>query len=106
MNARLGKWLARIGLGTVALLLLAIIGLGFILGTESGTRWMLGKVSAMTPISIEPRQISGTLLSDLAIGSIRYTDVDRRVTVTDLLLNIDWSGSSIRQSDRVGFAAR
>ncbi len=91
------RWL----LGLVSLLVLVAVG---IIGTgwwtftsEQGSRWLIGKAIGYADLDIELRRLSGTLQHGLRVEQIRYEDVDRRIEVIDLELQIDWSDTGMAQ---------
>jgi translocation and assembly module TamB len=76
-------------------LLLLAAALAIVAGTESGTRWALKTISSLAPIEIDAQGSNGTLLSDLDIPFIRYSDENRSIEISDVRLNVDWSRSSL-----------
>ena len=94
MSSQLRKWIVWPILTLAAVVLAAGALIAFVVGTESGTRWALEKVSAFAPVEIETRGAAGTLLTGLKIPSIQYVDADRIITIRDILIIFDWSRTS------------
>ena len=95
MSSRLKKWAYRSFLTLAVLAVTLGLVVASVLGTERGTRWALGQVSTFAPLEIETRGVTGTLLTDLAVPSVRYADPDRVITIRDVVINIDWSRTSL-----------
>lgn len=97
MNGRAKSWL-KWTLVTIAATTAAItVAVALVIGTESGTRWLLGRVTAFAPVTISADQASGTLLTTLSIPSLAYEDAARVVRVADIALNIDWSQTGLSE---------
>jgi translocation and assembly module TamB len=67
-----------------------------IIGTESGSRWLLDRVSGSIPGLIVD-EINGTLLTSLEIGHIGYKTPKFTITLARVEINPSWSRSSLRQ---------
>ena len=64
-----------------------------VIGTESGSRWVLDKVTGkITGLGAEA--ISGTLLTGLEIGRADYETPKFTITITQLKIDFSWSRSS------------
>ena len=89
------KWL----LGIAAVLLLAVLGASstvwWAVTTEAGSRWLITKVIGYAEIDMKLQQLAGTLWNGLEVGRLSYEDADRRVELTDLELQVDWSGTNM-----------
>jgi autotransporter translocation and assembly factor TamB len=97
VNGRAKSWL-KWTLVTIAATTAAItVAVALVIGTESGTRWLLGRVTAFAPVTISADQASGTLLTTLSIPSLAYEDAARVVRVADIALNIDWSQTGLSE---------
>jgi translocation and assembly module TamB len=95
MRARL--WL----LGGLALLLgMVAIAVGvcwWAVGTEPGTRWLVGQALGYTEANVEIQEPSGTLWHGLQLGRVKYADDDRRIELHGFDLELDWSASTMTQ---------
>ena len=88
------RWLVG---GLSLLLLVAIVGASavwWVVATETGTRWLLGRVLEYVPADVEVRELSGTLWQGVRLEHVAYTDAGRRVDLTGLDLEVGWSGTS------------
>lgn len=84
------KWLRRV---IAALLICTVFVLGLVailLNTETGSRFVINRIVAAVPVSLEFERISGTLWRGLAIGRFAYRDDGRILGATDANLVIDW----------------
>ncbi|MGN6283484.1 translocation/assembly module TamB domain-containing protein [Frateuria sp.] len=68
------KWLKRIGIAVLVLLLLLALGLWWLLGTSAGLRFALERASGFTGGALSVQQSSGTLAGPLQLKGLRYTD--------------------------------
>lgn len=56
------------GLSTVLTLILILIGVvGALLGTESGTRWLIQQAEYLAPVELRVERVEGTLFTDLRL---------------------------------------
>ena len=93
MSAAVRRWLRRVLLGTLALFVVLLLAASLIVGTERGTKWVFNRVAAIMPVGIELADVSGTLLTQVGVSSIHYTDGERAVSVSDVSVNIDWTAT-------------
>ena len=91
-------WLRRGAIAIVSLLLIVLLLGYFVVGTESGSRWVLNKVAAAVPMDIDTANVTGTLLTQLDIPALRYADAKLILDIDELAFNVDWSETSL---DRV-----
>ena len=64
-------------------------GISFVVGTESGTRWLIRQATGFLPDGIEIGQSRGALLSGIRIDSIEWRSESARVSIEDLALDIE-----------------
>lgn len=79
------------------MVLLSGVFVAALLGTESGTRWAIQRVIAVTPGNLEVPEVRGTLLGTLNIPQLRYANDGMRLSAVDLEINVDWSRLSSDQ---------
>jgi len=83
------KWLKRLAIALVALLLLAAVALWWLLGTGSGLRFALARASGFTDGALSVQQADGRLLGPLRLRGIRYAGKDGlRATVGSASLDL------------------
>lgn len=92
MSKRIRKSLLWIGAGVALLSATAML----IIGTESGTRWLLDRVTGNIP-GLAVDEIHGTLLTNLEIGRIGYKTPGFAITLARVEISFSWSRSSLRQ---------
>lgn len=63
---RMALWL------TVLLVLVIPAGLGFLVGSETGSRWLIGLAAGQVPGELEIGQVDGTLLRGITLTETRY----------------------------------
>jgi translocation and assembly module TamB len=74
---RILRWL----LATIVIALILSTGsVAMIVATESGTRWLLARVTPYLPTELQISGVSGTLLGGLYADQIRWSDDSTRVT--------------------------
>ncbi|MEN7344176.1 MAG: hypothetical protein AAAFM81_14595, partial [Pseudomonadota bacterium] len=73
MSARY-VWLRRSAMSVLVLLAVIVFGLGWLLGTSAGARFIVGQVVNRIPGSLTIGQLEGTFLSSLAVSDIRWND--------------------------------
>ena len=67
-----------------------------IIGTESGTRWVLHKAVSYVD-GLETRDIRGTLLTKLEIAHLSYANPDSTLALADIEIVFAWSRSLTRR---------
>ena len=85
------KWLKRIGIALLALLVLLALGLWWLLGSNAGLRFALARASGFTDGALSVQQASGSLAGPLELEGLRYADgkgLDVRVARAKLDLRI------------------
>ena len=68
------KWLKRLAIALLALLLLLMLGLWWLLGSEAGLRFALARASGLTGGALSVRQASGRLAGPLQLQGLHYAD--------------------------------
>lgn len=58
----------------VAVLLVLGLSTAWLLATESGTRWLLARVSPLLPASLQIAEVGGTLVTGIHARSVSWTD--------------------------------
>nr|WP_305906803.1 translocation/assembly module TamB domain-containing protein [Methylomarinum sp. Ch1-1]MDP4519509.1 translocation/assembly module TamB domain-containing protein [Methylomarinum sp. Ch1-1] len=96
-SAPLPRLVPAIIKGLAAIITLLLILLGYLIATESGTRWLLrGVFSRLDPVSVG--QIDGTLIKDLQLKQLRYRDQhDFSVAIADASLR--WHAAELLRGD-------
>ncbi|HEV2538973.1 MAG TPA: translocation/assembly module TamB domain-containing protein [Frateuria sp.] len=87
------KWLKRLGLALLALLLLLALGLWWLLGSEAGLRFALARAGGFSGGALSVQQAHGRLAGPLTLEGLRYADgkgLDVRVASVKLDLR-PWS---------------
>ena len=87
------RWIRRSLIGIATLLLMATVAIFLLLGTERGTRWAFAQIATFAPIEIGS-PVTGTLLTQVDVPSIRYADENREILIGEIKLNVDWSASA------------
>ena len=95
MSKRLTALLRRGIVALATLIGLLVVTTYIVIGTESGTRWIIGKAASFAAVNIDSERVSGTLLTELRIPLIHYADPQRTLAIEGLALNIDWSRTSL-----------
>jgi translocation and assembly module TamB len=91
---RLQPCLRFVGITAATLLLVMIAAAAMLLGSETGTRWILGQVTRVVPGELVLSEYEGTLLRGLRIQRMSYSYAAIRVTAVDLFLEPDWLRSN------------
>ena len=89
------RWLLA---GLALLFNIALIAVGaawWAVGTESGTRWLVGQALETIEADVEIQGPSGTLWQGLRLEHVAYTDAEREVDLRGLELEIDWSSTTL-----------
>ncbi|WP_424683847.1 translocation/assembly module TamB domain-containing protein [Frateuria sp. YIM B11624] len=68
------KWLRRIGVAVLVLLLLLALGLWWLLGSNAGLDFALARASGFTDGALSVRQARGSLAGPLELEGLRYAD--------------------------------
>ncbi|MGP1667832.1 MAG: translocation/assembly module TamB domain-containing protein, partial [Rhodanobacter sp.] len=68
------KWLKRVGLALLVLLLLLVAAGGWLLGTGAGLRFTLAQLQSATHGALQVQQASGRLAGPLDLTGIHYDD--------------------------------
>jgi translocation and assembly module TamB len=68
------KWLRRIGITLLVLLLLLALGLWWLLGTQAGLRFALARASGFTDGALSVQRARGSLAGPLELKGLRYVD--------------------------------
>ena len=67
-----------------AVLIGAVWGAAWLVGTTDGARWVMDAVSRHTPLTISARQVEGRLLDRLRLGGVRLTLAALEVEIENL----------------------
>ncbi len=87
---RFSKWLLR-SLAFVFMLLVFLLGaIAIVLNTESGSRFALQRVSAVTDGALTFSDIKGTLWRTLRVGQLRYGNADLEVLISNVEIVFHW----------------
>ncbi len=76
MHASARRWLKRIGIAVAVLVVLLAIGLWWLLGTGSGLRFALARVTAASDGLLSVQSARGSLAGPLQLDGVRYHDVE------------------------------
>ena len=87
------RWIKRFAIGLASLLLLIFGTVYFLLGTERGTQWLIGKVQQSMPEQLQVGEVDGTLLGRLQLTGIHYQNPSVDVVAGSLLLA--WNPSEL-----------
>jgi translocation and assembly module TamB len=85
------KWVRRIGIALLALLLLLALGLWWLLGSHAGLEFALARASGFTDGALSVRQANGRLAGPMELKGLRYADgngLDVRVARAKLDLRL------------------
>lgn len=85
------RWLRRIFAAVAALLLLGLAAVVAVLNSEAGTRWVIDQADRRIPGKLGIDNFSGTLWSGIKVPLLTYTDPDREVIISGLVVEIDWT---------------
>lgn len=67
------------------LFLIVVIGLGLIVSTEPGTRWLLSQAGRFAP-GLQIKRVDGTLLGSLSLKGIDYTEESLQLSADEVRL--------------------
>lgn len=87
------RGLATLITGTLLILLSLILGLGFVLHSESGTRWLFDLARDLAPGELQVNTIKGRLTGPLDLEGVRYRDGDLVLELDRL--HLDWQPSAL-----------
>lgn len=86
----------RVILAFIILLLLAQVSIAFLLGTSTGTRWLLQRAAPLAPGELTIEHINGALLDEITLDQVRYRlgtlDLSAQKITLQLQLPTLWSG--------------
>lgn len=94
MSLRPRTWLRYAGITVASLLFLSIAAAALLLGTETGTRWVLAQAIRFVPGELVISEYEGTLLRGLRMRQMSYSYAAVQVTAVDLFLRPDWLRSN------------
>ncbi len=72
----------------IALLAILVGGVAFLVGTETGTRWLVAIAQPYFPEQLDVGKVGGTLLGGLEAQDLRWSDVNSRVSVDRIALRV------------------
>lgn len=87
---RARKWWLRGALALLLVVVLAGIGVGLILNTEAGARWLVRQIDGRIAAEIELGELQGTLWRGLRVSELGYRDTGLQIRVEGLDLEIHW----------------
>ena len=73
------------------LLLLPVIGLGWLLATESGLQWAYRQAQPYLPQTLGIEQISGSLAGPMTLGDVRFSQDGVQVKAETIIVNLKLS---------------
>jgi translocation and assembly module TamB len=83
------RWWLWVAAGFVALLVLIAGGVGWVLNTESGTRWAVNRAVEFMAGKLAIAQVEGTIAGPLTVGGIRFADPELGVDVRVARMSAD-----------------
>lgn len=83
------RWLAWIGGVLLALIVILVGFVGWVLNTESGTRWAATRAVGFLDGKLELAQVTGALAGPLTFGGIRWVDPESGVDVRVTRVTVD-----------------
>lgn len=86
MNNRLFRWSVRL---LAAALLSLVAGVTLIVGTDTGTRWLLDTGRPYLPPALELGPVQGSLLRGITIESLRWRTASAHIEVNGLSFDIE-----------------
>ena len=87
------KWFIRIAIAILSFFLLLFLAGFFLVGTESGARFLVAQTEKLLDNSLQIGSSSGTLLGHLELTDIHYSDPTGIARVSHLLL--DWKPADL-----------
>ncbi|HSD70413.1 MAG TPA: hypothetical protein VLB07_12710, partial [Woeseiaceae bacterium] len=104
--------LRHVGIALASLLLAMIAAAALVLGTETGTRWVLDYAVRFVPGELDIADYDGTLLRGLRISRMDYNYAAIRLSADELIVKPDWLRSNrgriaLRQlaADRISYSS-
>jgi len=94
VSPRLRFRLRHAGIAVASLLLATIAAVATLLGTETGTRWVLAQAIRFVPGELVIADYDGTLLRGLRITRLTYSNAAFRLDAESLTLKPDWLRSN------------
>ena len=83
------RWLRWLGFGMLVVVLLVVVGAGWLLGTAAGLRFALARAQGATDGALSVQQAQGRLLGPLQLDGIRYDDgKGTRATIASARLDL------------------
>jgi translocation and assembly module TamB len=81
----------RLYLGVLLILFVLLVGgaAGYVLGTETGTRWLFTRVAPLVPGRLTVREVRGTLLGSLAVHGLHYRNASADIHLDALQFQWD-----------------
>ena len=83
------KWLKRLFLGLLLVLVLLLSAAWGLLGTRQGVEWLVELGDRFIPGELQVQEVEGNLLGKLRLSGIRFENPEMRARVEELVLN--WS---------------
>ncbi|MBT8086561.1 MAG: translocation/assembly module TamB domain-containing protein [Gammaproteobacteria bacterium] len=88
MKRRLFRWTGGI---VLTVLLCAVAATGWLVGTESGARWLLAQAAPLLPAELSIDEVNGTVADGLVFQGLGWTDPAITVTVAALDAKVELS---------------
>lgn len=85
----IGPRLRWIGGIAFAIVLIAILGVSWLVATQSGARWLLAQASPYFPDALSVEDVSGTLLRGLEFQNVDWQDPKAAVSVAELKARLE-----------------
>ncbi|MEL7311254.1 MAG: hypothetical protein AAFN07_07085, partial [Pseudomonadota bacterium] len=82
------RWVRGLGLSLIAILGLMVLTLAWLLGTQSGARWIVAQVMERVPVPMTIGQLEGSLLNGLMIRDVAVTSGDSEVAIAKLNVSV------------------
>ena len=83
------RWLGRIGLGLLGVIVLLAGFVAWVLNTSSGTQWAFARVSGVLGGALQAEHVGGTLAGPLSLTNLRYRDPRAGIDVRAAQIDID-----------------
>ena len=75
-------------LATVLFLVILVVGAYWLIGTDSGTRWLLGRTAGFLPEELRLGETRGSLLHGVSVASLEWQDEANRLQAVSLYVDI------------------